>query len=176
MIKFSDLKMQVNNDVKQINYGNFKINVLQYLPIKDKNDLVQITMEKSEQNGIYNEIKKDMYFHLHLIYLYTDIEFTQEEKENPEQLYDKLLCNNIFDIILEAIPKQEYQYLQETLEERIKNNLQFKTTAAAVLQTIITDLPTQAAAAKEIIDSFDQEKYLNVKNFAEAANGNRPIQ
>ena len=56
-----------------------------------------------------------------------------------------------------------------------RDSLRYKNTAAAVLTRIIQDLPKNAAAAKEIMDSFDPEKYKQVSDFAAAANGGRNI-
>jgi hypothetical protein len=56
-----------------------------------------------------------------------------------------------------------------------EEKLKYKNTAAAVLSGIVQDLPKNAAAAKEIMDSFDPNKYQQVIDFATAANGGRNI-
>ena len=54
-------------------------------------------------------------------------------------------------------------------------NENYRHSAAALLQTFIQDMPKNAAAAAEIVNNFDKEKYKNVVDFAKSANGNRPI-
>lgn len=151
------------------------IQVKKWIPISDKIDLVQIALQKSEEDGIYNEAKLDCYFHLNIIYLYTDIEFSEEDREDEMKLYDILEHNDIIDQVVAAIGEDEYTTLKDYLIKMKTDSLNYKNTAAAVLRGIIQDLPKNAAAAKEIMDSFDQEKYQNVRDFAIAANGGRNI-
>jgi hypothetical protein len=91
------------------------------------------------------------------------------------KLYDILNQNNVITDVISAIGVDEYQMLVDYLEVMKKTNLKYKNTAAAVLTRIIEDLPKNAAAAKEIVDSFDAEKYPELVNFVTAANGGRNI-
>jgi hypothetical protein len=96
---------------------------------------------------------------LNIIYLYTDIDFSAEDREDEMKLYDILEHNDIIDQVIAAIGEDEYTTLEDYLFEMKSNYLTYKNTAAAVLNKIIQDLPKNAAAAKEIMDSFDPEKY-----------------
>ena len=174
-MKYSDLNLKINTNTNIANIGDKEIKVLQYLPLEDKIDLIQIALQKSEENGIYNEMKLDMYFNLYIIYMYTDLEFTDEQKANEFTLYNELQSNEIIINIIGAIDEDEYITLIDYLEMMKKNNEKYKRSAAALFQTMIQDLPKNAAAAAEIVDNFDPEKYENVTNFARSLNGGRPI-
>ena len=158
-----------------IKLNSLQVKVLQYLPISDKIDIIQIALQKSEEAGIYNELLLDMYFHLHIIFCYTDLEFSDEDMEDLMALYDRLESNGFVDKIIDAMDEREYNNLQEYLEIMKEEKLKYKNTAAAVLSGIVQDLPKNAAAAKEIMDSFDPNKYQQVIDFATAANGGRNI-
>lgn len=177
MFKLKESNLKPKDEITTILFGdnNLEINVKKYLPISDKIDIVQIALQKAEEDGVYNQIKLDMYFHLNIIYLYTDIEISQEEREDEYMLYDILESNDIIDQVVAAIGN-DYRELKDYLIEMMNDSLNYKNTAAAVLTRIIQDLPKNAAAAKEIIDSFDQEKYQAVEDFATAANGGRNIR
>ena len=176
MFKLKESNLKPKDEITTILFGdnNLEINVKKYLPISDKIDLVQIALQKAEEDGVYNQIKLDMFFHLNIIYLYTDIEISQEEREDEYMLYDILESNDIIDQVVAAIGS-DYSELKDYLIEMMSDTLNYKNTAAAVLTRIIQDLPKNAAAAKEIVDSFDREKYENVRDFAIAANGGRNI-
>lgn len=174
-VTFSSLKLKTNTDVKEVKIGEHIIEVKQYLSIENKNDLVEIALQKAEENGIYNEILLDMYFNLNIIYLYTNITFTDKQKEDEPKLYDVLESNGLIDSVVAALPQREYAELVGYVEQMKKNILKYKNTAGAVLQSIIQDLPKNAAIAKDIIDSFDPNKYQAVVDFATAANGGRNI-
>ena len=175
-ITFASMKLKTNIEIKEVKIGEHIIEVKQYLPIEDKNDLVQIALQKAEENGIYNEVLLDMYFNLNVVYLYTNIVFTDKQKEDEAKIYDILESNGIIDRILAALPEQEYAELINYMTTMKTIILKYRNTAGAVLQTIVQDLPKNAAAAKEIIDHFDKTKYQAVIDFATAANGGRNIK
>lgn len=174
-MKLNETNFKINNQVNTFTKDNYQVNVKKYLPISDKIDLIQIALQKAQEDGIYNPIKLDMYFHLNIIYLYTDIEISQEEREDEMNLYDILESNDIIDMVIANMDQDEYSDLKDRLIEMESNYLTYKNTAAAVLTKIVQDLPKNAAAAKEIVDSFDPSKYQEVINFATAANGGRNI-
>lgn len=174
-VSYANLKLKVDTTTKTFDYNNYKIEVLQYLPIADKYDLIMITLQKALEDNIYNPVKIDMYFHLNLIYLYTNLNITDKQKEDEMKLYDNLSSNGLLSSILELIPESEYNTIYNYIEEIKKDTVKFKRSASALLQSIITDLPKQAEAAMNIVDSFDKNKYQEVIEFARAANGGRNI-
>lgn len=172
-LKEFELSNEITAKTQKIGQKEFSIQT--YLPISDKIDLIQIALQKAEEDGIYNELKLDAYFHLNIVYLYTDIEFSEEDRKDELVLYDILEQNHVIDMVVSTIGEKEYNYLVEYLDIMKHENLEYKNTAAAVMRSIIQDLPKNAAAAKEIMDSFDPNKYQEVVNFATAANGGRNI-
>ena len=77
-VSYANLKLKVNTDVKTFKVGDAEVEVLQYLPYQDKYDLVMLTLQNAEEKGIYNPIKLDRYFNLYLVYMYTNINFTEK--------------------------------------------------------------------------------------------------
>ena len=134
-----------------------------------------ITLQKAKEGEIYNPIKLDMYFHLHLVYMYSNISFTAKQKEDEEKLYDALESNGLLTEIIRNMPESEYNDVYEKMQDYLRDSLQYETTAAALLKSIIQDLPTQAEAAMDIVNNFDPDKFKAVKDFAQAANGGRVI-
>ena len=173
---YASMKLKVNTQPKEIDFEGNKIEVFQYLPIEDKYDLVMITLQKSLEDGIYNPIKKDMYFHLYMVYMYTDISFTEKQKEDETKLYDTLESNGLITEVIKNIPEEEYNKLFEYMDEIISMSLSYKSSAGALVSTLINDLPKQAEAAAKIVEQFDASQFQQVLNFAKAANGGRDIQ
>lgn len=175
-MKYSDLNLHLNKNVNTISIQpGIDINILKYLPIEDKNDLIQLALQNSEENGIYNLLKLDMYFKVYTILSYTDLEFTDEEKENPTLIYDYLNSNGILDCIINSITKEEWAYLTDKLNSTLTMKVTYRNTITSVLNSFIENLPGNAKAAKDIIENFNPEQFMNVISFAQAANGNRPI-
>lgn len=168
-VSFNNLKLSTNKEVKIAEFNNTKIEVLQYLPVEDKNDLIQITMQKSFMDGYFNEILLDAYFHLNIIYLYTNLNITEKQREDELKLYDKIYSSGLLEVILEQLPEDEYKYLFNMLQEQVKDFLTYKNSAAAVVQSFIQDLPANAAAAADIVNNWDADKFQSVQDMVQLA-------
>jgi len=176
-MKFSDFNLKLDTSYNTFEIGpNQEVQVLKYLPIEDKNDLIQITLQNSEENGLYNLLLVDMYFHLYIVYMYTDIEFTDEEKDDAPKLYDILWSTGVMSAVLNAMNEEEYNTLFGMLQDTIEDRKQYKNTIASVINGFIENMPVNAEDAAEIIKKFDPEQFQQVIQFAQAANGGRPIE
>ena len=173
---YASLKLKTDNSVNTFDFQGHEIEVLRYLPVEDKYDLVMITLQNSEENGIYNPVKLDMYFHLYLVYMYSNLSFTDKQKENESKLYDTLKSNGFIDLFLDNMEETEYADLYTYINECQEDTLHYRNTAGAVLQSVIQDLPKNAQAAADIVNGFDKNKFQAVIDFATAANGGRNIE
>ena len=174
-ISYTSLKLKTDTSVKTIDFNNVKIDVLQYLPAEEKYDMLNITLQKSREGSIYNPLKKDMFFHLHLVYMYTNINFTEKQREDEAKLYDSLASSGLLTMILENIPEDEYDMLYTYLYELEETVITFKNTIGGVLQDVINNLPIKAEEMQNIVNNFDPAKFQNVLDFAKAANGGREV-
>ena len=71
--------------------------------------------------------------------------------------------------------KKREETLFNLLEEMVKVKTKYNRSIVSLVQSLINDLPSQAQAAMDIVNSFDKEKFQEVINFAKAANGGREI-
>ena len=170
-MKLSDLTLY-NNTVL---IGDTDIEVLQYISIEDKNSIISLALQNSVEDTIYNECKLKMYFELYIVYTYSNIEFTAEERADAITTYDILASNGIIQAVLAALPEKEYVELYNMLETTKKNKMKYNNSIAATINHFINDLPANAEAAREIIEKFNPEDFQQVLNFAKAANGGREI-
>lgn len=174
-VSYASLKLKTNTEIKKIAWEDKEIEIAQYLPIRDKYDLVMVTLQKAKEDILYNPIKLDMYFHLHLVYMYSNLSFTDKQKEDEEKIYDALEGSGLLTEIIKNMNADEYNDLWDKINDYMEAELKYTTTAAAIIKTLITDLPAQAQAAMDIVNSFDKEKFNEVTNFAKALNGGREI-
>ena len=172
-VSYTSLKLKIDSGVNTFQFGDAKtkIEVLRYLPIEDKNDLIQIALQNAEDNGVYNDVLLDMYFNLYIMYFYTNINFTDKQKEDPAKLYDQMQCSGLIDMVIANMDQSEYQNLLNYLETIKEEKLNYRNTAAAVLQSMIRDLPANAAAAAEIVNNLKPEQFEEVKRLVDMANG-----
>jgi len=175
-MNYKDLNLSIKDKTNQVVVNDdVTIEIKQYLPIEDKIDLVQIALQKALEGNIYNEMKLDMYFNLYLVYMYSNIEFSEEDRVDEFKLYDELESNDIIAHVIAGMEESEYNYLFKMISILKLTDQKYRNSAAAMVQSVIQDLPGNAAAAVEIMDKFDPNKYKEIETFVEAANAGRPI-
>lgn len=175
IINYKDLNLANKNVIKTFKWGDKDIEILGYLPVEDRYAIVMITLQKSFENGYYNPIKTDMFFHLNLIYAYTNIIFSDEDRANESELFDKLVSSGFLDEFLKNFDRKIYQEMATDMETIAKADIEYRKSFSSVVSKFIEELPANAEKMKEIVDTFDPEKYQAVIDFAQAANGGRPI-
>jgi len=174
-VSYANMKLKTNTSVKTFEFGGQKVEVLQYLPAQDKYDLLMITLQKSLEDNIYNEFKLNLYFELHLVYMYTNISFTEKQREDEFKLYDTLKSNGFYEKFFQVINEDEYNELFEQLNAIKNASFKNKRSVAGLVSGLIDDLPANAEAAAKIVESFDPNQFKAVVDFARYANGGRDI-
>lgn len=172
-ITYSSLKLKLNTGTNKIEGTD--IEVLKYLPVEDKLALIDITLQNSKEGSIYNSTKMDIFFHLYLVLMYTNINFTEKQKEEPIKLYDILKSNGLIDKVIENMEEEEYTFLLDCLNQQAKDITEYKNSLAGVLFTFMEQLPERAEEIAAAVENFDPSKFQNVLDFAKAANGGKSI-
>lgn len=174
-VSYANMKLKTNTTVNTFEFCGQKIEVLKYLPAADKYDLLMITLQKSLEGNIYNEFKLNLFFELNLVYMYTNISFTEKQREDEFKLYDTLRSNGFFELFYEALDDKEYEELFDQIAELKTTMEKSKSSIAGVISNIIEDLPVNAEAAAKILENFDPSQFQAVVDFARYANGGRDI-
>ena len=174
-ISFANLKLKVDDTVQTVKCGDAEIEVLQYLPIADKTDLISITVQQAMENGVIHPVRLEQYFYLNIMYLYTNFNFTDKQKEDPDKLYDMLESNGIIDAVTGTMNQDEISDLYEYLEDYLENYQKSRANLASAVYKVLEDLPGTIEMAKEFLKDFDPSQFKEVIAFAQGANANRPI-
>ena len=87
------------------NWNEQDIEVKQYLPISEKLTLISNVLNNAhDENNFSNPVKVNLFTALEIMYAYTNINFTDKQKEDPVKLYDLLSGSKLYDKIIENIP------------------------------------------------------------------------
>lgn len=171
-MKYSDLKLIRNQETKEIQFGENTINVLQYLPIEDKIDIITQAVQDSFSYDTYIDAALEAFWQVYTVFYYTDLEFTDNQKENIFRLYDEMSSNGLLKTIMEAIPQEEISEIWEGLYSfKISKEQNFRSLAIE-LRDIVDRLPKNFEEMSKAMENFNPEAYQNIMNFAESA-GNR---
>lgn len=166
---------KVVKDPVTIKVNDIDIEVKQYLPIQDKTNLVtnvlaQAVLLNRDENGnirgYKNPILEDILFSLEMIFAYTNISFTEKQKEDIGKLYDLLETNGVIVDVFSAIPEEEFKFIFKMVSESLEAYYTYKTSLIGVMESVVRDYAGLDLDAqkiqKELADPNNMELLKNV--------------
>ena len=150
-VPFSRLNLKKIDKVQVVTINGLEVEVKQYLPVAEKLELIANVLNNSaDDNNFANPVKTYVLSHLEIIYAYTNLSFTDKQKEDPAKLYDILETNGIIDSIILAIPPSEYDNLIEDITSTIDAYYKYKNSALGILEAATTDYKNLDLEASDI--------------------------
>lgn len=153
----SPIKKTINGD---------EVEIKQYLPLKDKNAILEMVIQTADGGTVVNELALEAIFEVYLVLKYTDIQFTDEERNDLFALYDNLECAGIIKEVISTIPATEYKLLHDSLVSIVNEYKTYRNSAKGFLDTFLAFAPDAAEKINETIASLDSEKIDNITNIA----------
>lgn len=158
LINFKDMGLKPIKDPEIIKVNDNEITIVSYLPEDAKYDLIMITLQKAYEDGIYNPVLLNRYFILNIIYSYTGIVFTDEDRADEAKLYDILYTNGIIDEVLEAIDQDELDNLTQLLNSTKEEMTKYNSSLGGFLSNTIEMLKEKLEGGMELLKGIDAEK------------------
>lgn len=160
-IPFSKLGVKINNEVALLHWDGYEIEVKKYLPMSDKADMIsKIINSSADDNGFYNPLQVKVFLTLETIYTYTNLTFTDKQKENILKLYDSVLSSGLFEKIIALIPEDEWKDLQNSVWHTISNLYEYKTSVLGILDAVKANYSDMNLSIEDI-----QSKLADPENF-----------
>ena len=140
-VPFTKLKCKLNIEEIPVQIGEETIAVKQYLPIQEKLALIGRVVELAhmQDENYSNPVKAAVFKDLEIFEAYTNISFTDKQKEDPSKLYDILYSSNVLSTVLEAIPQEEYLSITNGVKDTIEAVYKYQNSVLGILDTIKTD-------------------------------------
>ena len=159
-VPFTKLGLKKKEEIKNITINDQVIEVKQYLPISDKINIITNVIENSaDDNNFANPVKVEVFANLEIMYAYTNISFTDKQKENPTKLYDLLEENGIIAEVIAAIPENEYALLLGWIDETIEAFYTYRNSVMGIMEQISADYSNLSLDATAI-----QQKLADPQN------------
>ena len=150
-VTFTKLALKKKEEVRNIKINGNDIEVKQYLPVNDKLNLIaRVISGAHDENNFPNPIKIEVIGSIEIIMAYTNITFTDKQKEDIAKLYDILDSNEVIDQVIAAIPEDEYNFLIEGIDETVNAVYAYQNSALGILDTISQDYSNLNLDATEI--------------------------
>ena len=140
-IAFTKLGLKKKDEVKTVNINNNAIEVKQYLPINDKLALISrvINLSHDSSNNFANPVQVEVIGTVEIIMAYTNLSFTEKQKEDYAKLYDLLEENSIIKDLISAIPEDEYAFLIDGINESIEAVYKYQNSVLGILEAVSQD-------------------------------------
>lgn len=150
-IPFSQLNLSLKDDVKIVNINGIDVAVKQYIPAEEQLEIcANVLSYSADNNNFASSTKIEVFFALELLYHFTNLEFTEAEKDDPAALFDILESNNVFNMIISAIPNDMYELLFDAVGLTIENYYEYKNSALGIFERISTDYKDLNFEAEDI--------------------------
>lgn len=150
-VSLTKLGLKINQDIKTIEFNEQTIEVKQYLPVNDKLELISNVINAShDENNFSNPVKVSVFTTLEIMYSYTNINFTDKQKEDPTKLYDMLISSGLVAAVINAIPEAEYHEVLCGISDSIDAVYTYQNSIMGILDNISTDYSNLNLDASEI--------------------------
>ena len=150
-VSLTKLGLKVNQDVKIVDFNEQDIEVKQYLPVNEKLELISNVINLShDDNNFANPVKVSIFTTLEIMYAYTNINFTDKQKEDPTKLYDMLISSGLVAAVVNAIPEAEYHEVLCGVSDSIEAVYSYRNSILGILESISADYSQLNFDAEEI--------------------------
>ena len=161
-VSLTKLGLKVNQDVKNIEFNEQIIEIKQYLPINEKLELISSVINSAaDENNFSNPIKENVFLTLEILYHYTNINFTDKQKEDPVKLYDLVVSSGLVNKVTDLIPEEELDEVINGVAQSVKAIYTYRNSVLGILESISQDYSALNFDATEI-----QQKLADPDNMA----------
>lgn len=161
-VSFTKLGLKKNEEVGILHINEQDIEVKQYLPINEKLELISSVINSAaDENNFSNPVKENVFLTLEILYHYTNINFTDKQKEDPVKLYDLVVSSGLVNKVTDLIPEEELDEVINGLAQSVKAIYTYRNSALGILESISQDYSALNLDATEI-----QQKLADPDNMA----------
>ena len=140
-VTFSKLKCKINEEIKTISFNDETIEVRQYLPVQEKLALVGRIVEFAHDadRNFSNPVKANIFTELEIVFAYTNLTFTDKQKEDIPKLYDMIASSGLLKEIFDVIPCKELDTIWSGVYQSVEAIYKYQNSVLGILDTINTD-------------------------------------
>lgn len=162
-IGLTKLGLTKNTEIEKVEWNGEEIEVKQYLPIDDKLAMIAAILNSSiDDNGYYNPAKIYVYTIVNMLDYYTNINFTDKQKEDISKTYDLVVGSGLSVKVFAAINPYEYQQIQGWIRELIDSIYTYKNSIVGMMELIKDDYSNIELDAEKIQETLGDKENLTL--------------
>ena len=163
MAKVGLNKLGLVKNTEQVDFmwNGQKIEVIQYLPLEKKLEVISnIINESVDLKGYYAPYRLDLFMTIAVVQNYTNISFTDKQKEDLGKLYDLLVSSGFYNEIKAKIPSSEINYIEENITKTIHSIYEYKNSVLGIMDALNQDYKDVTFDAEKIQEVLEDGKGL----------------
>lgn len=141
-VAFSKLGIKENKDVNTIVFNDIDIEIKRYLSVEDKLNMISAAINNAmDENGDINSVVLEAHFNLQVVFYYTNLTFTDKQKENLVKLYDLLKGSGLMDAVIDAIgfDNEEYYDAYRGCKSTVNEIMTKRQSARGIMEDIVAN-------------------------------------
>ena len=99
---------------------------------------------------------------MEIIFAYTDISFTEKQKEDIAKLYDQMASSGVIANITKAIPTGELEIISQGVKDSIEAVYKYQNSVYGILDTLRTDYDNLDLNAQTIVDKIGAAENIDL--------------
>jgi hypothetical protein len=162
MVSFAD---QLNKPIEAIATGikiddTTSLEVRAYLPTKEKEELLNfiVTSAIDEETACFSPLRVNAYFTIAICKWYASIEITDKDLEDAGHVYDTLETSGIAEMVKNAIPDGEYNFIESLVEDTVADISRYYTSAAGLIELMSRNAAGLGIKIDDILNKTTSEK------------------
>ena len=156
-VAFSTLKLKVPKEYRNFTFLDRTIQVISYLPVNEKRDIIETAYQKAANGLNFNPILFSVYFLLNIIYSYTNLTFTDNQRENELELFDMIVTSGLLDEVIGRISDSEKAFFTSHTNNYILTKISTDYSAAGVVNNGINAVNTISAIISDKLSNVSDE-------------------
>ena len=152
MAKLSFTKLgikKLEDSIVHYEYNGCDIEIKTYLPVEEKLALIgRAINESADNNRFFNLMKFEVHMFLEIIEAYTNLTFTDKQKEDKAKLYDMLNSTGLLGGITASIP--EFSFLMERGIAIAKSIYEQMNSIYGIMENVATDYKDVGVETEQI--------------------------
>ena len=164
-VTFTKLGLKVNQEIKTIEYNGQVIEIKQYLPLEQKLELIANVINLShDEKGYSNPIKVDVYTFLEILDYYTNISFTEKQREDVYKIHDTFTSSGLKERIYETMDQKELEDIKYCIKVSIEAVYAYQNSVMGVLENVKEDYSDTNYDIKDFQNILKSEDFNMIKD------------
>lgn len=164
-ITFSKLGLKAQKNTKTVPVNDdLNLEIRQYLPITEKADFVTFIVDNAidETTGCFSPIRLEVCFGIALAKWYANISFTEKQMQDITKIYDLLEENKIIDLINQAIPDDESDFIHDLVNDTVEDISRYNNSFAGMLHGMTDEAGNLGTSLDDILERVKNRQGLEV--------------